>query len=320
MSSDHDSEKETANALVRHLLGDTILSALAQPDTNEVFLNPDGVIWHQRRGHYMEPIGKLDDASAMALAAALAGTAGKEITRESPFVETELSLDGSRVSVQVPPIAVPGPALSIRKHASSVYPIDEYVRTGVMTENHARVLRDFVHRRKNILVVGGTGAGKTTLINAIIAETARFHPHARFVILEDTVELQCAAKNVARYRTSPEVPMHQLVRISLRMRPDITIVGEIRGAEALDLLDMWSSGHRGGAASIHSDSAALGVKRLVLAVSRNPLAPKPIEPLVVDAIDLVVNIQGSELGRPKLHELLTITGCKDHEFTFERLA
>lgn len=311
-------DAERAHALVRHMLGADILTALAEPDTVEILLNPDGVIWHERLGKHMRPIGKLDRADAMALAGALAGTVRKKITWESPYVETELVLDGSRVSVQVPPI-VPAPTLSIRKHASAVFSLEDYVASEVMSEAQADVLRQAVCQGKNILVVGGTGSGKTTLINAIIEEITRARDKARLLIIEDTSELQCVAMNTARYRTSDEVPMQQLIRISLRMRPDIIIVGEIRGAEALDLLDAWATGHRGGAASIHGDSAAIGVSRLVLNVSRNPLAPKPIEPLVAQAIDLVVNIQRLELGR-RVKDILSITGHTENTFHFERLA
>ncbi len=316
MESDHE-DTERAHALVRHLLGAEILGALAEKDTVEVLVNPDGVIWHERLGQHMQPIGKISRDSAMAMASALAGTVRKKITRESPYIETELVLDGSRVSVQVPPI-VPAPTLSIRKHASAVYSLDDYVRAEVMSEKQADVLRRAVEAHNNILVVGGTGSGKTTLINAIIEEVTRCRAHARILLIEDTAELQCVAWNTARYRTSDEVSMQQLVRLSLRMRPDIIIVGEIRGAEALDLLDAWATGHRGGATSIHGDSAAIGVSRLVLNVSRNAMAPKPIEPLVTQAVDVVVNIQRAGLGR-RVKEILGITGYAEGAFCFERL-
>jgi P-type conjugative transfer ATPase TrbB len=317
MDGDHE-EVERAQALVRHLLGPAILAALELDDTVEVLVNPDGVIWHERLGQLMRPIGHLDRDDAMALASALAGTVGKKLTRAVPFVETELVLDGSRVSVQVPPI-VPAPTLSIRKHASAVFTLADYVRSEVMSERQAAVLRQTIEAHKNVLVVGGTGSGKTTLINALIAHTTRAREHARFLLIEDTAELQCVAKNTARYRTSEDVSMQQLVRISLRMRPDIIIVGEIRGAEALDLLDAWATGHRGGAASIHGDSAAIGVSRLLLNVSRNPQAPKPIEPLVTQSLDIIVNIQRDGLGR-RVQEILSLTGHAQGEFKFERLA
>lgn len=315
---DHDEDVERSQTLVRHLLGPEILTALEEDDTIEVLVNPDGVIWHERLGKHMRPIGSLDRAAATALASALAGTVRKKITRDSPYVETELVLDGSRVSLQVPPIAE-APTLSIRKHASRVFSLDEYVRSEVMTERQADAIRQAVHDHKNILVVGGTGSGKTTLINAIIAEITRSREHARLLIIEDTRELQCVAPNCVRYRKHETVSIQDLVRISLRMRPDIIIVGEIRGAEALDLLDAWATGHRGGAASIHGDSAAIGVSRLVLNVSRNAQAPKPIEPLVEQAIDVVVNIQRAELGR-RVKEILSITGHAQGAFSFERLA
>jgi type IV secretion system protein VirB11 len=317
MDGDHE-EAERAQALVRHLLGHDILAALALSDTVEVLVNPDGAIWHERLGQHLRAIGHLHRDDAMALASALAGSVGEKLTRAVPFVETELVLDGSRVSVQVPPI-VPAPTISIRKHASAVFTLADYVSTGIMTERQAGVLRQTIEAHKNILVVGGTGSGKTTLINALIAQTTRAREHARFLLIEDTTELQCVAKNTARYRTSKDVSMQQLVRISLRMRPDIIIVGEIRGAEALDLLDAWATGHRGGAASIHGDSAAIGVSRLLLNVSRNPLAPKPIEPLVAQALDVIINIQRDGLGR-RVQEILSLTGHAQGEFKFERLA
>jgi len=322
---DSAQDTETAHALVRHLLGTDILTSLSDPKTLEVRLNADGGIWHQRLGEPPRQIGTLEPAAAMALAGALAGTVGKKITRECPYLETELVLDGSRVSVQVPPI-VAAPTACIRKHASAVFTLDELCtdapeehREAVMDHSHVAAIRQAVAEQKNILVVGGTKSGKTTLINGIIDEITRQHAVARPIIIEDTLELQCNAKDQVRYKTSEHVSMQQLLRLTLRMSPDIIIVGEIRGPEALDLLDAWATGHRGGAASIHADSAAIGVSRLVLNVSRNTLAPRPIEPLVAQAVDVIVNIQRVGLRR-RVQDILALTDHTGNTFHFERLA
>lgn len=306
-------------SLLKHLLGTEILAALADPDTVEILLNPDGVVWQERLGGGpMRRIGVRSVDEAAALAGAVAGSVGLEITHANPYLETELLLDGSRISVQVPPI-VRAPTLSIRKHASAVFGLDEYVGSGIMTERQAAIIRAGVGARQNILLVGGTGSGKTTLLNAILRELMLQRPNTRPVIIEDTAELQCVAENQVRYKTSLSVSMQQLVRISLRMRPDTIIVGEVRGPEALDLLDAWSTGHRGAAASIHGENAAIGLSRLLTCVSRNADAPSPIAPLITQAIDLIVSIQRTDFGRC-VNEVLRVTGHDEKgRFTMERL-
>ena len=232
----------------------------------------------------------------------MAGYHGKEVTRGKPLLEGELPLDGSRFAGQLPPV-VPSPTFAIRKKAVAIYTLDEYAAAGTMTAHHCEVLRKAVAGHRNILVTGGTGSGKTTLVNAIINEMVACDPGERVFIIEDTGEIQCAAENFVQYHTSFDVSMTALLKAALRMRPDRILVGEVRGPEALDLLDAWNTGHEGGAATLHANNPAAGLVRLKSLITRNASAPADIEPLIGEVVHMVVHIARTPAGR-RVQEIL----------------
>lgn len=223
-----------------------ILCALQDPETVEIMVNADGRIWQEKLGQRIEYIGNLQAAQAEAVIKTVAGFHGKEVTRSNPIIEGEFPLDNSRFAGQLPPV-VSSPTFAIRKKAVAIFTLEQYVESGVLSAKHRDVIKDAVRQHRNILVIGGTGSGKTTLINAIIFEMVLNDPDERIFIIEDTGEIQCAAQNSVQYHTTLDVSMTQLLKTTLRMRPDRILVGEVRGAEALDLLDAWNTGHEGGA-------------------------------------------------------------------------
>ncbi len=176
-----------------------------------------------------------------------------------------------------------------------------------MTAEHCTTIKEQVRKHRNILVTGGTGSGKTTLINAIIHEMVVQNPLERLVIIEDTGEIQCAAQNSVLYHTTVQVSMTTLLRTTLRMRPDRILVGEVRGPEALDLLMAWNTGHEGGAATLHANDAQAGLTRLAMLISMHPDSPTPIEPLIGEAVHLIVHIERHEFGR-RVSQLLEVAG------------
>ena len=283
-----------------------ILSALQDPDTVEIMVNADGCIWQEKLGQKIQHIGNLQAAQAEAVIKTVAGYHGKEVTRSNPIIEGEFPLDNSRFAGQLPPV-VTAPTFAIRKKAIKIFTLEQYVETGVLTPKHSKVIRDAVRDHRNILVIGGTGSGKTTLINAIINEMVVHDPDERIVILEDTGEIQCAAQNSVQYHTTLDISMTQLLKTTLRMRPDRILVGEVRGAEALDLLDAWNTGHEGGAATLHANDALSGLTRLESLISRNPSAPKEIMPLIAEAVDMVVHIARTAGGR-EIKQIIEVEG------------
>ncbi|WP_275099877.1 P-type conjugative transfer ATPase TrbB [Sedimenticola hydrogenitrophicus] len=307
-----NSIKERAKRKLERDMGPELLAALRDPKTVEIMLNADGRLWQERLGEPMRCMGTLRTAQAQAIIETIAGYHGKEVTRQKPILEGELPLDGSRFAGQLPPV-VPAPTFAIRKKAVAIFTLDQYVESGIMTEQQRDVLIEAVRAHRNILIIGGTGSGKTTLVNAIINQMVANDPTERVFIIEDTGEIQCAAENYVQYHTSLDVTMTALLKTTLRMRPDRILVGEVRGPEALDLLMAWNTGHEGGAATLHANNAKSGLDRLAMLISMHPDSPKPIEPLIGEAVHMVVHIARTSSGR-QIQEIIEVSGFSNGQY------
>src|SRR5712691_3887725 len=247
--------------MLRTALGPAIATWLEDPSVVEVMLNPDGRLWVDRLTEGLADTGeRLSAADGERIVRLVAHHVGAEVHAGSPRVSAELPETGERFEGLLPPV-VAAPAFAIRKPAVAVFTLEDYVAAGIMTSGQAGALKVAVEARKNILVAGGTSSGKTTLTNALLAEVAKTSD--RVVLIEDTRELQCKAPNLVALRTKDGViSLSDLVRSSLRLRPDRIPIGEVRGAEALDLLKAWGTGHPGGIGTIHAGSALGALRRL----------------------------------------------------------
>ncbi|HZF43711.1 MAG TPA: P-type conjugative transfer ATPase TrbB [Sphingomonadaceae bacterium] len=282
------------HTMLRTALGPAIAAALADPLVIEVMVNPDGALRLDRLGPGRADTGvRIEAAQIERIIRLVASHARAEVHPGAPIVSAELpprgeTLAGERFEGLLPPVST-SPCFSIRKPASRVHTLADYVRDGIMTADIARELSLAVAERRNILVAGGTSSGKTTLANALLAELAA--RDERVILIEDTRELQCPAPDTVALRTRAGfVSMADLVRSTLRLRPDRIIVGEVRGGEALDMLKAWNTGHPGGIATVHANSAASALYRLEQLVNE-AVAAVPRR-LIAEAIDLVAFIEG----------------------------
>lgn len=310
--SEFNSVRERARKKLERDMGPELLLALNDPRTVELMLNADGRLWQEKIGETMRCIGSMRASQAQAIIETVAGYHGKEITRHQPILEGELPLDGSRFAGQIPPV-VPAPTFAIRKKAIAVFSLEQYVEQGILTSRQHEQLVTAVADHRNLLVVGGTGSGKTTLVNAIIHEMVRLNPGERVFIIEDTGEIQCFADNHVQFHTSVDVSMTALLKTTLRMWPDRILVGEVRGPEALDLLMAWNTGHEGGAATLHANHARAGLDRLAMLISMHPDSPRPIEPLIGEAVHVLVHIARTAQGR-QVQEILQVCGYRDGRY------
>ena len=292
MSGGESSDRK--RAMLRTAMGHEIAAALADPNVVEVMVNPDGALRLDRLGSGRLDTGaRLEPAQVERIIRLVASHARTEVHGSAPIVSAELppldhGLAGERFEGLLPPIAT-GPCFSIRKPASRIYALADYVSDGIMAAEVARALSLAVVERRNILVAGGTSSGKTTLANALLAELAPLDE--RLILIEDTRELQCAAADTVALRTRPGVAsMADLVRSTLRLRPDRIIVGEVRGSEALDMLKAWNTGHPGGIATVHANSARSALYRLEQLIQEAVVAvPRR---LIAEAIELIIFIEG----------------------------
>lgn len=290
--------------MLRTALGPAVASFLEDPTVVEVMLNPDGRLWIDRLSSGLEDSGcRMSAADGERIVRLVAHHVGAEVHPGSPRVSAELPETAERFEGLLPPVVV-APAFAIRKPAVAVFTLDDYSIAGVLTFGQANVLRKSVADRKNILVAGGTSTGKTTLANALLAEIA--HTSDRIVLIEDTRELQCRAPNLVALRTKDGVvSLSDLVRSSLRLRPDRIPIGEVRGAEALDLLKAWGTGHPGGIATIHAGTALGALRRLEQLIQEAVITvPRA---LIAETIDVIAVLQGRG-GERRLAELATVDG------------
>lgn len=289
-------------AMLRTAMGPTIAAALADPAVIEIMVNPDGALRLDRLGE-----GRVDTGTRLAqverIIRLVASHARTEVHASAPIVSAELPPHGEgageRFEGVLPPVSL-APCFSIRKPAAKIYTLPDYVKDGVMPAERARLLAQAVVERRNILVAGGTSSGKTTLANALLAEMA--HLDERVILIEDTRELQCSGSDVVALRTrsigaagTGGVTMADLVRSTLRLRPDRIIVGEVRGREALDMLKAWNTGHPGGIATVHANSALSALYRLEQLVQESVVTvPRR---LIAETIDMIVFIAGRGRAR-----------------------
>nr|WP_089851194.1 MULTISPECIES: P-type conjugative transfer ATPase TrbB [Rhodobacterales] len=290
--------------MLRTALGPAIAGFLDDPMIVEVMLNPDGRLWIDRLSEGLADSGKtLSAADGERIVRLVAHHVGVEVHSQSPRVSAELPETGERFEGLLPPV-VAAPAFAIRKPAVAVFTLDDYVSAGIMTPTQAEALRQAVATRANILVAGGTSTGKTTLTNALLAEVAKTSD--RVVIIEDTRELQCAAPNLVAMRTKDGVAsLSDLVRSSLRLRPDRIPIGEVRGAEALDLLKAWGTGHPGGIGTIHAGTGIGALRRLEQLIQEAVVTvPRA---MIAETIDFVAVLAGRGSAR-RLAELARVKG------------
>jgi len=335
----HDEHQQRLETKLKRELGEQVLALLSDDRTEDVLLNPDGALWTRRMGEGFARLGEIAAPQASSALSTIAAWRGTVLNHEHPILETELPIDGSRFEGIVPPV-VRRPIFAIRLRPRRVFPLDEYESGGILSSKddplnqirrqddflnsvrglkHADIIRSAVRAKKNILVVGSTGSGKTTFVNACLHALASLTPNDRVISIEDTTELQCPAENYLDLRAVGNVTMLDCLRACMRLKPTRIIVGEVRGAEAHTLLKAWNTGHPGGLATVHANDALSGLIRLESLVAEATAAPQ--QTLIAEAVDLVIFIdeEASLRAGRKVRELLFVTGYANGQYVVEHL-
>ncbi|MCG6657312.1 CpaF family protein [Halomonas campisalis] len=298
---------------------------LADKTVSDILVNGTNPIYVERRGKLEQTLLRFDsDAHLMTIIDRIVSSVGRRIDESSPMVDARLK-DGSRVNAVIPPLAIDGPMLSIRRFAVDKLGVDNLVEYGSISPEIARLLEKVVRGRLNVLVSGGTGAGKTTLLNVL----SGFIPHdERIVTIEDSAELQLQQPHVGRLETRPpniegkgEVSQRDLVRNSLRMRPDRIVVGEVRGGEAFDMLQAMNTGHDGSLTTIHANTPRDALTRIenMVAMSGYQLPAQALRSQIASAIDVVVQIERQEDGVRRLVSVQEVNGQEGEIITMSEI-
>ncbi len=295
------------------------------PHITDILVNGPHQVYIERRGHLAEvDIQFRDDAHLMVVIDRIVSRIGRRIDESSPMVDARLQ-DGSRVNAIIPPLALDGPMLSIRRFGARPFLIEDLTRNGTLTETMAYLLEGCIKAKLNMLISGGTGSGKTTMLNAL----SRFIPNGeRIVTIEDAAELVLQQQHVVRLETRPpnaegrgEVVQRDLVKNALRMRPDRIIVGEVRGAEALDMLQAMNTGHEGSVTTIHANSPRDALARLetMILMAGTNLPDRAMREQIASALDVVVQVSRLSDGTRRVTSIYEIVGMEEEIVTMQEI-
>lgn len=277
------------------------------PGLTEISVNPNGKVFTEISGHPMRLVGYIDPEKVLYFINLQADRVGKVVNESTPALDAEME-NGCRLHAAIPPI-VAAPVLAIRVPSRQVFSLSDMVEVGTLSARQAEVIKESISDRKNIVIAGGTGSGKTTLTNTCLSELSRLCPNDRVIVNEDLPEIQCDIENLVKQNTRDNYPLNSLVRDSLRMRPDRILVGEVRGREALEVLKAWNTGHPGGICTIHANSAEAVFSRLEQLIMED--SANPMQSLIAEAIDVIVFIKKFRKVR-RVTEILLV-----HDHTYE---
>lgn len=300
-----DESLERKIAQLEYSMGEELIRLMNDDAVFEVIANPDGKVWIDTfdRGRVDTGI-VLDAGQIRQIIFDVAALNDSVISEAFPLLEAEIPdsrlFDRSRFQGELPDV-VPSPDFNIRKHPRRVLSLDDYVKQGTMTTRQKAIIMTAIQQKKNIIAAGGTKSGKTTLLNAILQEISKLPD--RVIMIEDAPELRCTAKDHVSLRTMPNVTMDHLLRATLRKTPDRIVVGEVRGGEALSLLDAWSTGHSGGCSTVHSNSAMDTLIRLENMTSR--VARNPQQFTISRAVDIIIYLKYEHLKR-RIEEIISV--------------
>ncbi len=287
----------------------------------EVYVNPDGKVWVDELGKGRVYSGtNLPPEKTKAIIQAVAALTNQLVTKERPVLDADIPVNPyfpkSRFEGNLPPV-VPAPTMNIRKHPETIFTLQDYVRQGTLSEIQYKVLIQAIKEKKNIIAAGGTKSGKTTFLNALLAEIS--HYNDRVILIEDTPELQCSAQDCVSMRATSSFSMEDCLKQVLRMTPDRIVVGEVRSGEALALLDAWSTGHGGGCSTVHSNSAKDTLLRLANMTAR--VSRTPQQATIGQAVDFIVYLKYSG-NRRYVEEILQVMGWNEEkkQYAIRKLA
>ncbi len=286
--------KKLEEALERYFGNEIIHYLKKDEDIIEIMANPDRNLFIEKIGQPMQKVGTIKPQNIRAIINTLASYHEMVVDQDQTILECEVPFCGSRFLGKIPP-SVSSPSFTIRKKAIKIFTLTDYLKEKIITQNQKTIIEESIKTKKNILIVGGTGSGKTTLTNAIIESISKLTPNDRILIIEDTAEIQCSAQNKVISRTTKKVSMQDLVKSSLRERPDRVLIGEIRGKEALDLITIWNTGHPGGVATVHANSAYEALRRLERLLAQ--ANAHNMEEEIAQAINTIIFIKKTPTGR-----------------------
>lgn len=290
---------------IKDQLGASIMALLDDDAVFEVFVNGDGSVRTSgmgRKDYHSDIV--LTSQQRLSFLGTIASLEHVELNKSTPIIDGVLPWDGSRISGCIPPADLNGPSYNIRKKAKKVFTLDDYIQQGRVTQEEKELIHKAIRDRKNILVAGPTGSGKTTMTNALIHALYEISPHERIITMEQVPELQVSHEDWVGMQTTDTVNFAQLIRNALRRSPDRIIIGEVRDQAAMDLLEAWNTGHPGGISTIHSDNCYKTLGRLRTLIARGGAVNQ--EPFIAEAINLILYVDRIAGFGPVLSQIMEV--------------